>query len=289
MKMLRGLRIIAGALAVFCLGFAACVSANKAAVKQTSTDSGQALAAGDFGKALELQKQLSKNDPRNPKVLAGYVWTIEKAKKAADMYRGRGSFGPAGETYRILLDDWDGFSAFAEKLTFSRVDLETGMKDCRIALGGVQYRQELKAGRYDKALAVYQAALRDYPGDKTMRAAFAGAVDELEAVGRKALDGKSYALAGRIYVLLLRNSATFKGLETRATVSRESLAEKVELCRSGLTTSGLAEYRKGNLQKAIAAWDSLLVFDPENAEIKKAVETAKAQLGKLKSIAPGRP
>ena len=52
-------------------------------------------------------------------------------------------------------------------------------------------------------------------------------------------------------------------------------------CRESLTKAGLAEYRKGNLEKAIAVWESLLVFDPDNAEIKKAVETAKTQLNEI--------
>jgi tetratricopeptide (TPR) repeat protein len=283
----RGLRVVVGALVVFSLGFAACATANRAAVKQTSADSGRALAAGDFGKAIELQKQLYRNDPRDKKLLSSYIRTVEEVKKAADLARRRGSYGPAAGTYQVLVDDWGEFSAFAAKLTFRKADLETGLKSCRIALWGVQYRQELGAGQYDKALAVYQTALRDYPGDKTLRAGYAGAVDELEAIGRKALAAQDHALAGKVDALLLRNYASFDGLETRAAVSKVGLAEAIELCRSSLTTGGLAEYRKGNLEKAIVAWESLLVFDPENAEIKKAVETAKAQLGKLKSMAPG--
>ncbi|MCK7476805.1 MAG: tetratricopeptide repeat protein [Candidatus Moduliflexus flocculans] len=65
-------------------------------------------------------------------------------------------------------------------------------------------------------------------------------------------------------------------------MKRERLVEVINVCRQGLTNSGLAEYRKGNLEKAIEIWDSLLAFDPGNAEIKKAVETAKAQLEKLR-------
>jgi tetratricopeptide (TPR) repeat protein len=278
-----GLRVAAGATVVFCLSFAACASANKAAVKQTSADSRQALAAGEYGKALELQKQIYQKDPRDKKVLADYVRTIEEAKTAADLAVNQARYGQAASTYHALHADWDGFSAFAEKLTFSKADLEAAFKSCRVALWGAQFRQELGARNYDKALAVYQTALKDYPGDKTLKAAYAGAVDEIETAGRKALTGQDHGLAGKIYALLHRNSASFKGLTTKAAVSRESLAEKVELCRSSLTKAGLAEYRKGNLGKAIAVWERLLAFDPENAEIKKAVETAKAQLGKLKS------
>jgi tetratricopeptide (TPR) repeat protein len=287
MKAHRGAKILAGAFVVTSLVFAACATANRAAVKGASADSGRALAAGDFEKAIEIQKQLYRNDPRDKKILSGYIRTVEEGNKAADLALRRGSYETASGTYRILLDGWDGFSAFAAKLTFRRADLEAGLKSCLIAQWGVQYGQELRAGRYDKALAVYRAGLREYPGDKTLGSAYAGAVDELEAIGSKALAADDYAKAGTVYALLFRNFTSFDKLSTRPGVSKEKLAEAIELCRSGLTKNGLAEYRKGNLEKAIATWESLLVFDPENAEIRKAVETAKAQLAKIKSMAPG--
>jgi tetratricopeptide (TPR) repeat protein len=287
MKAHRGAKILVGAFVVTSLVFAACATANRAAVKGASADSGRALAAGDFEKAIEIQKQLYRNDPRDKKILSGYIRTVEEGHKAADLALRRGSYETASGTYRILLDGWDGFSAFAAKLTFRRADLEAGLKSCLIAQWGVQYGQELRAGRYDKALAVYRAGLREYPGDKTLGSAYAGAVDELEAIGSKALAADDYAKAGTVYALLLRNFTSFDKLSTRPGVSKEKLAEAIELCRSSLTKNGLAEYRKGNLEKAIATWESLLVFDPENAEIRKAVETAKAQLAKIKSMAPG--
>ena len=286
MKARRGVKVLVGAFVVTIFVFTACATANRTAVKRASADSGRALAAGDLEKAIEIQKQLYRNDPRDKKILSGYIRTVEEGKKAADLALRRGSYGTASGTYRILLDGWNGFSAFAAKLTFRRADLEAGLRSCLIAQWGIQYGQELRSGRYDKALAVYQAGLREYPGDKTLGEAYAGAVDELEAVGRKALDANDYALAGRVDALLLRNFGSFDALSPRPGVSREKLVEAIDLCRSSLTKNGLAEYRKGNLDKAIATWESLLVFGPENAEIRKAVETAKAQLAKLKSMAP---
>jgi cytochrome c-type biogenesis protein CcmH/NrfG len=40
---------------------------------------------------------------------------------------------------------------------------------------------------------------------------------------------------------------------------------------------GFQEYRKGNLNKAIALWQSLLVIDPNNKDIKETVRTATLQ------------
>jgi hypothetical protein len=91
-----------------------------------------------------------------------------------------------------------------------------------------------------------------------------------------------YALAGRIHALLLRNYASFEKFRPGVGFSRADLTKAIGVCRVKLTNSGLTEYRKGNLAKAIAVWESLLAFDPENTEVKKAVDTAKVQLQEIK-------
>ncbi|MBE0714031.1 MAG: hypothetical protein IH583_16780, partial [Candidatus Aminicenantes bacterium] len=82
MKAHRGVKILVGAFVVTSLVFAACATANRAAVKGASADSGRALAAGDFEKAIEIQKQLYRNDPRDKKILSGYIRTVEEGHKA---------------------------------------------------------------------------------------------------------------------------------------------------------------------------------------------------------------
>lgn len=249
----------------------ACASANRPVVSRAPADATPSLSVDGSRKDLEL------------------IATVEETKKAADDARNLKNYGPAAETYRTLLEDWDGFSAFAAKLTFSRGDVEAGLRICRVSLCALQARQELGAEHYTKALALYQAALMDYPGDEALRAGYAGAVDEIKAGGDRALAAKNFSLAGKIEKLLLKNLAAFKGLQTTAVLNGEGLLEAIKVCSTNLTSRGLAEYRKGNLATAIEVWQSLLAFEPENTEVKKAVETAKAQLGKLRSGAPGGP
>jgi len=272
------------------LSFVACASTNKAALKQTSMESSKSVAAGDFGKAIELHRGLYAKDPRNARIQAGYLSEIEAVKKAGDLARKQGSYIAAQGAYRTLIDGWDGFSAIAGKLSFRRPDLESDLKDCRLAMCQRIFRQELQAGHHAGALAVYQDAAKEYPGDASVKTMYAKGVGELRAMGAKALAAKEYAEAGKINGLLLKNLASFQGLGApaeRDASDRKELTEAIRVCSAGLTNSGLAEYRKGNLEKAIALWADLLAFDPENAEIKKAVETAKAQLGQLKGTTPG--
>jgi hypothetical protein len=49
----------------------------------------------------------------------------------------------------------------------------------------------------------------------------------------------------------------------------------------------LEQYRKGNLAEAIAVWQGILLFDPDNIEIKKAIDTATEQLKKLQKKREG--
>jgi len=277
-------------LALAALSFVACASMNKAALERTSAESAESFAEGDFGKAIDLNRDLYEKVPKDAKVLEGFVAAVEEVKRAGDRARVQGSHVAAQGAYRALIDRWDGFSAFELKLSFKRTDLEAGLKDCRLATCQELFRQELLAGHPAAALAVYQDAAKEYPGDTSVKAMYATGVGELRAKGAKALAAKDYAEAGMINGLLLKNLASFKGLGApaeRGASDRKELTEALRTCSAGLTNSGLVEYRKGNLEKAVALWSDLLAFDPENAEIKKAVETAKAQLSQLKRTVPG--
>ncbi len=48
-----------------------------------------------------------------------------------------------------------------------------------------------------------------------------------------------------------------------------------------LSQRALDEYRKGNLAEAISIWKSILVFDPNDAVIVKAIDTATIQMKNL--------
>jgi hypothetical protein len=63
-------------------------------------------------------------------------------------------------------------------------------------------------------------------------------------------------------------------------VERASL-EEVDRTRLKSEQRALDEYRKGNLAGAISIWKSILEFDPNNADIMKAINTATIQLKNL--------
>jgi tetratricopeptide (TPR) repeat protein len=287
----RAVAVVVAAAAGIAL--AACVSVKRATVEPGPSDTARHLAAGEYQKAIDLQKAMRLKEPRNRKVAAEYVATVEEIKRAADAAYGKADYVTAAGTYKILVDSWYEDKAVAGALTFEKSDLEAGLKSCRGAIRGQEIRRGMKAGNFTKAVGLYRAALKDQPEEKSARADYASAILEIKAAGDKALAGRDYATAGRIHGLLLNNLESFEGLEgiggkaAAASLKKDRLVDTIKVCSQSLTNSGLAEYRKGNLEEAIAIWDSLLVFDPGNAEIKKAVETAKAQLGKVKRVGVG--
>jgi tetratricopeptide (TPR) repeat protein len=282
------LAVLAAALAM-----AGCASAQRTALKRASAASAGALAAGDYGKALDLYQKLYEKDRANGKVVSRYAALIAEVKAAGDKAANTGSYATAQTAYRLLADRWDGFSALARRLSFKKPDLEEEWKDCRLALCERQFRQEASAGNYPKALAAYRSPLEDYPLDAAVRSRYLKGVAEIAAAAERAFQAGDFAVAGRVTGLLLKNIESFEtgaqAAGTKGIPSREALTRTVRTCVLELTNSGLVEYRRGNLGSAIAYWDGLLAFDPANAEIKKAVETARAQLGKLRSSGKGSP
>ena len=242
----------------------------------------QAVKAGNFAQALDIFQAAIKENPGDAELAAKYRGTVHEIKAIGDKAFDAKDFARAGGIYWILLDRYGDFGAFAATFAFKKIQLETALKECRMAAVDNPAAQALKAGSFAKAIDIFQAALKENPGDAELAAKYRGTVNDIKAAGDKALASKDFAQAGKVNAFLLRNYASFEGLKPPVVFSREALRDAVAACRESLTKTGLAEYRKGNLAKAIAVWEGLLSFDPDNAEIIKAVNTAKTQLNGIK-------
>ncbi len=274
-------RALTGA-ALTCLFLSACASADKTLSKETSVESRKSLAAGDFEEALDSFQVAQQKNPSSKELTARYIRTVEEIKRTADRTRSERDCAGAYRIYRILLDHYGDFGAFAVNLTFNKIYLETARKECRIEAVDNPAAQAMRAGHFAKAIDIFQAALKENPRDVELAAKFRGTANEIKAIGDKSLEAKDFARAGTVNVFLLKSYPYFEGLKPPVAFTREALQGAVQTCRESLTKTGLEEYRKGNLAKAISVWESLLAFDPNNAEIKKAVATARTQLDALK-------
>jgi tetratricopeptide (TPR) repeat protein len=268
-------------LALSGLFFSGCASSGRALVRQVSSESRQFLAAGEFAKAVDVFKEAQKRNPRDKELQASYMRTVEEIKRAADSALGRRDYAAAASICRVLSDNYTDFRPFAARLTFKKSNLDATIRSCRTAILDSQAQQELKAGNYAKALDLYAPFLKEYPRDADLAASCLRTLREIKAAGDKALADRNFGQSGKVNTLLLNDFPSFESLEPGPAFTRADLEKAIAACRENLTKAGLSEYRKGNLAKAIAVWEELLAFDPENAEIKRAVETAKTQLNRV--------
>jgi tetratricopeptide (TPR) repeat protein len=153
------------------------------------------------------------------------------------------------------------------------------------AQAATQARQHLAAGEYQKAINNYRSAYRNRPQDQALLEDYVKDLEEIKKAADKASNENNLALAGRIYDVLLKNYSYFKDFSRMLSFDRTHLDTKLTDCKLTLSVQGFQEYRKGDLTKAIALWQSLLKFDPDNADIKRAVKTAKLQQKNLQERA----
>lgn len=76
---------------------------------------------------------------------------------------------------------------------------------------------------------------------------------------------------------MIRNYHHFADLSKRLSFNRDYLNTRLTYCKTALSKKGFEEYRKGNIDEAIGYWQDYLSIDPNNADIKKVVQTASAQ------------
>lgn len=265
-----------------CLLLSACATAGRSPAKGTSVESRKPPAAGNYGTTLDSFAEARKKDPKNKELAANYLRTIEHIKQAADSARSQRDYAQASGIYRILFDRYDDFGDLAAKLTFKKTQLGTTLKECRIATVDDPAAQAVRAGNFSKANDTFLTALKESPTDADLAANYRRTLGEIKAIGDRAFAAREFSRAGMVNTFLLKIYPSCERLKPPVAFTREGLREAISACRESLTQTGLEEYRKGDLAKAIAAWEGLLAFDPDNAEIKKAATTAKTQLDAIK-------
>jgi tetratricopeptide (TPR) repeat protein len=125
----------------------------------------------------------------------------------------------------------------------------------------------MKTGDHQKTIDAYKAEHAKHPQDQMIVKDYVQSLEEM----------KDSASAGKIYNVLLKNYPAFKAFTRMLSFDRAKLNAKLTDCKTALSKKGFQEYRQGNLSEAIAQWQGYLAIDPNNADIKKAVNTAKLQ------------
>jgi len=239
------------------------------------------IKAGQFQKAIDLYKEIYEKYPQDPSIRSGYIKTLESIKSSGDRAFKNNDFEMAGNIYEVLARNWVHFIDFSKRLSFKKNFLEKKIKTSRCLLTEEQVSSHLRAEEFPKAIVIYREAYQKYPQDPTVRSGYIKTLESIKSGGDRAFERSDFALAGRVYRILLNNLSSVSRLNGFISFNREGLTARIRDCKKILFEKGLEQYRSGNLNQAIALWENILAFDPENQEIKKAVDMATLQLRNL--------
>jgi tetratricopeptide (TPR) repeat protein len=258
-----------------------CVTQKKASFEPLLSQSRQYFETGEFQKAIYSYTAASKKYPNEKTILKEYSKTLEEIKQKADKAFDKKDFVSAERVYSVLLKNGPQFKPVEKSLSFTPQLLSQRIRDCRIRLSESQAQQSLLAGDFQKALDLYKAAYEEYNNDAGLSADLRKTMEDIKRLADKALAKEDFISAGKAYSVLGKDYPFYQKVAQPPAFSRGSLEEELKKCRTQLTQKGLEQYRKGNLAEAISLWQGILLFDPENIEIKKAIDTATQQLKKI--------
>lgn len=271
------LAVLAGGLVL-----SSCVPPKGPALQPDTSQAQRYVVVGDFQEAVAAYAAIAEQYPGDRSVLSEYTGVIEKIKAKADQSFDSRDYGTAEKMYALLSTNFPRFAAFERSLSFGPPLLSQRILECRMYLSERKARQALAAGDYQKTLDSFRVLPTEVLRESGMSAGLQRIIEELKRLADTAVARKDFLAAGRGYAALWSDYPLAEQAGLSLSFPRSTAEEGIKRCRTQLTKEGLDQYRKGHLKEAIAIWRGLLEFDPENAEIRKAVETASEQLEKLK-------
>ena len=261
-----------------------CGWVKKIQVKSTIDEAHQELRSGDFQKALDTYQLAYKKYPKDSEMLKNYIETIESMKTQGDKAFDRENFVQTQIAYDLLLKNFPRFNDFASLLSFKKDLLVTRLKLSRMHQAGKQAQSCLKSGDVQKGIDIYRGLSQQYPWDTTVRNGYVSLLESIKGQADLDFERKDFAPAGRAYRILLKNYSSLSHLERFLSYNAGLLDTGIETCRKILFEDGLEQYRSGDLSQAISIWRDILTFDPENLEVKKAMDKAIHQARNLEKM-----
>jgi tetratricopeptide (TPR) repeat protein len=237
---------------------------------------------GNFQKAIESYSKALEKYPYEPIVVEDYSQVLEEIRRSGDKAFQSEGYPLAEQLYSLLLRNFPRYKTFERRLSFDLEYLGHRIKECLVAQSQVQIQDTIDAGEHVNTIEAFKGAIDAYPEKNSLRKNFIEAIKELHRRSEKALEKEEFATAGKLYAFLLNQNQWLINSDMPLPFSSESLREGIKQCRIQLTRKGLELYRKKKLKEAISVWKSILEFDPENGEIKKAIGNAEEQLKKIK-------
>jgi len=142
----------------------------------------------------------------------------------------------------------------------------------------------LQEGGLERALELFSVAWKEKPGHPGVSQEFDGALLALKKNGDAAYAQGKLEDAGKRWMGTLRYMNHPAAKPKGYPFTRADVQGQVDRLTAGLMEKGLLDYRKGNIEAAIASWKTVLAYDPGNEEAAKSIRTATTQLENLKKI-----
>lgn len=144
----------------------------------------------------------------------------------------------------------------------------------------------LEEGKYDGALELFAAVWNKMPGHPGVEKNFPVALEGIKNSGDEARRQGRPEEAGKQWTAAMRflSHPAMKGRSPSFT--KADLKGRIDKLSENLMEKGLADYREGRLEAAIATWRQILAYDPAHEEAAKSVKTATTQLENLKKLTP---
>lgn len=237
------------------------------------------LEMGEIQRALGLYHEYDKKHSQDPGVRNGYIRVVELIKSNGDQAYEKRDLPLALTLYVGLLNHWPNLKQFSHTLSFNNKALEKNVALCASLLAEKQSRSFLERGDFKKALETHKEVYQRFPQNSSVGNGYLRMLKLIRRRADQMFSKKDFAAAGSLYALLIKtvpNSISHM-------LDLETLNQRLKTCRKSLFESGLERYRSGDLNDAISIWKSILVFDPDHPETKKALEMAMLQRKNLDS------
>jgi tetratricopeptide (TPR) repeat protein len=260
-----------------------CATPGRSAVVKLDAESARYLEAARYQEAIDVYRQARARYPDDKAVAAGFAKTLDGICDAGDKAIKSGDFAAAERIFIVLQNNIPVDEALVPPPSFTRAELEIRIKTSRVSLAVERADRSVRAGEFPKAVEGLRALVKAYPQEPLASAKAVGVLEKILTAAKSAGDKEDFPRAGLAYYSLRKSYPLFPGAGKKLSFNMEGLDSELGKCRTALTRRGLELYRSGELAAAISVWKSLLLFDPDNAQIKKSIESATAQLKRVRS------
>jgi tetratricopeptide (TPR) repeat protein len=145
-------------------------------------------------------------------------------------------------------------------------------------------REHIQEGNYPEALALIGKVIEEGQPESRFEQELPDALNALIESANFLLRSGEFQQSGLLTREVLLNYPTTQQLVDRLNKGRETLEADLEQCAEGMMAKGVARYRAGELREAMAIWKQLLLFYPDHAAARQALNTTELQLKTLEKL-----